>query len=195
MTMTQQAWYDKAFVSVCGLSGTETQLTAKTTSFKKSGGGFDIEGTETFGGKITRVGTKDDLEISFDGIPASHADFDWIFAGQTASTAFGTTGVSLSTSTITQYRVSLLWSNQTGITSAAQSITAGNEAYREVYANAYCTSLEKNMDAGDMLKATFTFKLADQDSSGNQNWMTQAKDTTSGTLSALNAYTSSTTKW
>ena len=197
MTMLTKSWYDKAFISVEALNGTEGQLTARTTTLKISGGGFDIEGIETFGGKLTRVGSRDDIEISFDGMPSSHQDFDWIFAGQTASTTSGLTGAGITSSTVTKYRVTFLWTNYTGsITSAAkQAITANSEAYRRVYAEAYCTSLETNMDAGNELKASMTFKLTDQDDSGNQNWKVESKDTTAGTMAALTAYTSSTVKW
>jgi hypothetical protein len=190
MAMSQGSWYDKAFISICPQGASEVELRSKTTSLSLSGGNFDIEGIETFGGKIVRLGTKEDIEISFEGIPTSHADFDWLFAGQTASTAFGTGGVSISTSAVTPYRISMLWTNFSSATGASQAITGTSEAYRRVYANAYCTSLEPKMDAGNELTVKVGFKLTDQDSSGSQNWMVQAKDTTSGTLSALPAYTS-----
>ena len=46
-----------------------------------------------------------------------------------------------------------------------------------------------------MLTCTINFKLAPEDDTGLQNWGLWAKDTTTGTLSALNAFTSSATKW
>ncbi|MBE3092806.1 MAG: hypothetical protein IMZ51_04010 [Chloroflexi bacterium] len=197
MVFSQKAWYDDCFISIEALSGTEVQLTTKTTALGITGGGFDIEGIETFGGKITRVGSRDDIEISFDGIPASHADFDWIFAGQTTSTQSAITGAAITSSTTTKYRLAFLWTNFTGsVTSAAkQAITGSTEAYRRVYADTYCTSLETSMDAGDNLKATFTFKVANEDDTGMQNWKVESKDTTTATMTALSAYTSSVTKW
>ncbi len=197
MTMSQKAWYDKAFISVEALNGTEGQLTSRTTAMKITGGNFDIEGIETFGGKITRVGSKDDIEISFDGLPSSHQDFDWIFAGQTTSTQSALTGAGITSSTTTKYRVTLLWTNFTGsVTSAAkQAITGSAEAYRRSYAECYCTSLETNMDAGNELKASMTFKLTAEDETGSQNYRIDSKDTTAATMAALLAYTSSTTKW
>jgi len=197
MTMSQKAWYEDCFISIEALSGTEVQLQTKTTALKMTGGGFDIEGITTFGGKITRVGSRDDIEISFDGIVASHADFDWIFAGQTTSTQSGLTGGAITSSTTTKYRLAFLWTNYTGsITSAAKQVLSGStEAYRRVYADAYCTSLEPSMDAGENLKVSLTFALANEDADGMQNWKIESKDTTAATLSALSAYTSSTTKW
>ena len=194
--MTAKAWYNEAYVSIQALSGTEYQLQTKTTSFSQTGGNPDIEGLETFGGKITRLTSNEDIEISFDGIPTSHADFDWIFAGQTASTAFGVSGAIITTSTSRKYRVTLLWTDQETVTSAAiQAITNNYEAYRKSWADCYCTGVETNMDAGDVLKATLTFKTTEEDADGKKNWYVAAKDTTSGTLSAMSAYTSSTTKW
>lgn len=196
MSMDAKAWWNEAYVSIQGLNGTEYQLRTKTTSFSQTGGNPDVEGLDTFGGKITRLTTKEDLEISFDGIPTSHADFDWIYAGQTASSAFGSSGVTITTSTTTKYRVTILWSDNTALTSAAlQAITGTSEAYRKSFADCYCTGLEMNMDAGDVLKATITFKTTEEDANGNKNWRINAKDTTSGTLSAMNAFTSSDTKW
>lgn len=194
--MDTKAWFNDAYVSVQGLSGTEYQLTTKTTSLGQSGGNFDLEGIETFGGIISKLTNREDFEVKFDGIPTSHADFDWAWAGQTASTAFGASGVTITTSTTTKYRVTFLWTNQPTITSATLvAITGANEAYRKSFADCYCTNSETDMDAGDVLKATLTFKTTEEDADGVKNWRIQAKDTTSGTLSALNAYTSSTTKF
>lgn len=196
MAMSQKGWFDKCFVSISGLSGNEIALQTRTTNLSVSGGGFDIEGIETFGGKITKLGTRDDIEISLDGIPVSHAEFDWLFAGQITATSWGTSGSTITTSTLgTKYRVTLLWTNQTGVTGATQAISGSSEARRRSFCDAYCTSLEDTQDAGDMLTCTVNFKLAPEDDSGLQNWGVWSKDTTSGTLSALNAFTSSSTKW
>jgi hypothetical protein len=197
MAMSNKAWWNTAYVSIQGLSGTEYQLRTKTTSFSQTGGNPDVEGLETFGGKITRLTSAEDIEISFEGIPTSHADFDWIYAGQTASTAFGASGAVITSSATTKYRVTMLWTDQpaANMTAATQAITGSNEAYRKAWADLYCTGVEVNMDAGDVLKATLSFKTTEEDSDGRKNWYVAAKDTTSGTLSALNAYTSSTTKW
>jgi hypothetical protein len=186
MAFSQKAWYDDCYISVCALAGSEVQLCSKTTSLSVSGGNFDIEGINTFCGKVTRVGSKEDIEISFDGIPVSNQDFDWIFHGAS------NTATSITTSSTVKYRVSMLWTNQTGVTAATQAITGSNEAYRRIYADAYCTGVEYNMDAGENLKATLTFKLPTEDSDGLQNYKMESKDTTSGTLSATPSYAGST---
>lgn len=189
-TFSQTAWYDKAFISISPLSGAETEMRAKTTTLSISGGAFDVEGIETFGGKVTRVGTRDDIEIKFDAIVVQPGDIDWLQQGETTSTITSST-----TFTARQMRLTFLWTDQTSVTSAVQAITSTNQAYRRVYANAYCTNAELNMDAGDYLKGNLTFKLATDDSTGTQNYKYEAKGTESGTMSAIPAFTSSSTKW
>ena len=195
MTMDTKIWRRTAHISITALAGAEVALQSKTTTLGWSGGFGDVEGIDVFSGKITSLAPKEDIEISLDGIPVSHADFDWIAAGQTASTAFSSSGVAITTSSDERkYRVTFLWSGQT-CTGATQAITNSHEAYRRSWADCYLTSLEGSQDAGDNLTATMTFKTTEEDADGTNNWGIWAKDTTSGTLSALNAYTSSTTKW
>jgi hypothetical protein len=196
MAMSQKVWYRTAFVSISALSGSEVVLQSRTTSLGWSGGFGDLEGIDTFGGKLQRLKPKDDMEVTFDGIPVSHADFDWLMAGQTASTAFGASGVAITTSTDSvKYRVELLWTNQAGVTAANTAITGTNEAYRRAWADLYMTQCDGSMDAGDNLTAKIAFKCTAVDDNNVNNWGVWSKDTTSGTLSALNSYTSSTTKW
>jgi len=197
MAMSQKVWKRTAFVSIAALSGNEVILQSKTTSLGWSGGFGDVEGIDVFSGKITSLGSAEDIEVTLDGIPVSHADFDWIAAGQTASGAFGSSGVSITSSTEERkYRVTFLWTNKTGtLTASTSPITGSNEAYRRSWADCYLTSLEGSHDAGDNLTANMSFKTTAQDENGTNNWAIWAKDTTAGTLSAENAYTSSTTKW
>jgi len=185
MALNKKAWYDKAYVSVSAESGTEIQLRAKTTSLNITGGNFDTESIDTFGGSIKRIGRRDDFEISFDGVVTSLQDFDWMFHG------VSNTSTSITSSSVADYRVCLLWTDQTGITSAAQAITTSAEGYREVYAEANLISCEKTMDAGEHLTASIKFKLPFEDSTGTINFKKEMCDTTS-TIGAVAAYTSTT---
>ena len=185
MALTQnEAWYSKAYISVTAESGSEVQLRAKTTSLGVSGGNFDIESIDTFSGKIKKVGTREDFEISFDGIPISHQDFDWIFHGLTTNTA-----TSITSSTVLDYRVTMLWTDETGITAAGQAIATASEAYREMYAECNLVSLEKNMDAGEHLTAAMVFKCPFEDTGGTVNFQKKSCDTTSA-MTTSSAYRS-----
>jgi len=165
-------------------------MQAKTTALNVSGGDFDLEGIETFGGKIARLSSRNDIEISLDGVPVGVGDFDWLFANQTSATITSST----TSTTGTKYRIAFLWTDQTGVSSATSSITGTNQAYRNIYADAYCTGMEKSMDAGDKLSATLTFKLTSEDTGGAANFKFEHKDTTSGTMAATPAYTT-VAKW
>lgn len=182
MAMDKKAWYDKAFISVTQKSGSDIQIRAKTTNLRISGGNYDIEGLETFGGKVKRVGTREDFEIRLDGIPVSQQDFDWIFHGGNS------TASSITSSTVKDYRLAFLWTDQTGITSANQAITTSSEGYREMYVGLNCVSLEKEMDAGEHLKASMVFKGTFEDSTGSVNFKEENCDTTSA-LTTTGAYT------
>lgn len=184
MALTKnEAWYNKAYISVSAISGADIQLRAKTTSLGVSGGNFDTESIDTFGGKIKKVGAREDFEISFDGIPISHQDFDWIFHGLTTNTAS-----SITSSTVTDYRVVMLWTDETGVTSANQAIATASEGYRESYVDLNLVSLEKNMDAGDHLMASMVFKCPFEDTGGSVNFKLEATNTTN-TLTTTSAYT------
>lgn len=182
MAFNTKTWYEDCYISVSPINGSEVQLCSKTTNLSISGGDFDIEGIDTFCGKVTRVGTKNDIEISMDAIPVSTQDLDWIYHGVTSS------ATSITSSSVVKNRVTFLWTDQTGITAATQAINTSSEAFRRIYAEAYCTSLEYNMDAGENLTATINFKLAVEDASGVQNYKLEACDTTSA-LTAVGAYT------
>lgn len=162
---------------------TEVQLRAKTTSLSISGGNFDIETIETFGGQLKRVGHREELEIGFDGVVTSHQDFDWAFHGLSTNT-----GNSITSSDVKDYRVTMLWTDLTGVTNAGAAITTTAEAYREIYAGANMTSLEKSMDADGHLTASMTFKLAFVDDTGGVNFKKEYCDT-SNTLTAVTGYT------
>ena len=165
-------------------------MSAKTTSLGRSGMGFDIETIDTFQGQIQRPNVRDDIELTMDEIPTSTQDLDWIFHGVTPTTNV------ITTSTIASYRLTYLWTDAVGITSATQQITGNNvEAYRQSYAELNNTTLEYNMDAGDHLTSPITFKAAFEDSTGSVNFKLETKPTSTATLSALATYTSGTSKF
>jgi hypothetical protein len=185
---TNKAWFDKAFVGIALKGSNDVEARAFTNSLSISGGSTDLDTLEVFSGKIAKPQAREDFEISFDAIPASTQDLDWIFHG-TTSTANSITSFNSSA----KHRVTLLWTDATGITAASMTIgTAGSfEAYRKSYAELLCTSLEYNMDAGEHLTATLSFKGATEDETGGQNYKIDTK-TGGGVLSALSAYATGT---
>ncbi len=180
-------WFDHTYIEVVAESGTGVQLRTKTTSLNITGGNFDMESNETFGGAIKRYGAREDYVIGFEGIVSSHQDFDWIFHGTTQ------TNTSITSSSVVDYRIALLWTDQATITAASQAISSSSEAYREYYAECNMVSLEKSQNVGENITATMTFKTAHEDKDGTINFKKEVCGTASS-LSAASAYTSG-TKW
>jgi len=187
MAINRKAWFNKAFITIQQKGETEVQMTAKTTSLGISGGGFDIETIDTFAGQIQRPNVRDDIELTFDEIPTSTQDLDWIFHGVNSTTN------TITSSSIKDYRITYLWTNATGITSATQAVTGNDvEAYRQSYVGLNNTSLEYNMDAGEHLTAPIVFKTAFEDSTGSANFKKETKPTSTATLSSMSSYSGST---
>jgi len=192
VNLTQQIWMKQPYVSIARIDGNEMQFRSRTSTLNITGDNFDIEGIETFGGKVTRIGSREDIEISMDIFPlsAEHTDFDALFYGHTGSSSIITASDQL------KYRICLLWTNESGITSGAEAIASGSDAYRRIYAEGYITNMEVSQDAGEELKGTITYKTSPEDENGDSNRKIESctPDGTPVTLGAVASYTS-TTKW
>ncbi len=188
--MTQQIWTKQPYISISRVDGSEMQFRARTQNINVSGGGFDIEGIETFGGKVTRVGSEDDIEITADIFPVSaeSTDFDALYHGHTGSSA------TITSSSHVKHRICILWTNESGVTSGAQSISSGSDALRYIYAEGYITNIEQSQDAGEELKGTITFKTTTEDEDGDANFKKESCTPTGtpATLSSVPSYTSTT---
>lgn len=184
-----KAWFQKAFVSVAQSEQPDVELRAIMNSLSISGGSPSMESLEVFGGKILKPSTTEDYEISFDAYVASTRDLDWLAHGVAPTT------VTITTSNLTKKnRVTMLWTDNPSVTSAAMAVTSTGEAYRRSYAELIVSSIEYNMDAGEELSASITFTGATEDETGGANYRIDTK-TTGATLSALSSYTSGTSKF
>lgn len=190
--MSQQIWMKQPYVSISRVGGTEMQFRSRSSSLRITGDNFDIEGVETFGGKVTRIGSREDIEITMDIFPisAEKDDFDALFYGHTGSSAIITSSDQL------KHRICLLWTNESGITSGAEAIASGSDGYRRIYAEGYITNMEPSQDAGEDLKGTITYKTSpvDEDGSSNRKIESCTQGGTPETLSAVASYDTS-TKW
>lgn len=176
-------WYEKAFVTITKLAGTDTEYRTKTTSFSDSGASFDFEGIDTFGGRIGRLGSMDDIEISLDVVPVEATDFDTNFYGTNITAGTGSVVRS-------KYRVVMLWTDDTAVTKATQTVSSGSNAYRRGYAEFYNTNFESEFDANGNYKGTVTFKGPVVDKNDSLN--IQVKSVTgSAALTSMSAYTTS----
>ena len=180
-----EGWFERCFVSITQIGRTEVEARTFTTNLSISGGNFDTDSLETFGGTITRTQPYEDVEVTLEGIPASTRDFDWLAHGVDPTTE------TITSSTKIKNRVSFLWTDLTTATSGVQAIASGSEGYRQVYADLYCTGVEYEMGAGEELTATLNFKGSTEDSSGNFNFKKTMCSTasTAKSLSAVPSYT------
>lgn len=188
--MSQQIWMKQPYVSISRVGGDEMQFRSRTSSLNITGDNFDIEGVETFGGKVTRIGTREDIEISMDVFPisAEKDDFDALFYGHTGSSSIITSSEKL------KHRVCLLWTDESDVTSGAQSISSGSDAYRRIYAEGYIVNMETSQDAGEELSGSLTFQCSpvDEDGGSNRKIESCTPDGTPTTLSSVPSYTNST---
>ena len=188
--MNQQIWMQHPYISISRVGGDEMQFRGRTNSLNITGDNFDIEGVETFGGTVTRIGSREDIEISMDMYPisAESDDFDALFYGHTGSSSIITSSRQL------KHRICLLWTDKSTATSGAQLIPSGSDGYRRVYADGYIINMEPSQDAGEELKGSITFKTAPVDETGGSNRLIESctEGGTPETLGAVSAYTVST---
>jgi viroplasmin and RNaseH domain-containing protein len=180
-----EGWFERCFVSISQINGSEVETRTFTTNLSINGGNYDTESLETFGGTITRTQPYEDNEIELEGIPASTRDFDWLAHGVSP------TSTTITSSTKVKTRVTFLWTDETGITGATSAIATASEAYRQIFADLYCTGVEYEMDAGEELTATINFKGSSEDADGVFNFKKEMCDTSSA-LAATPAYATGT---
>lgn len=188
--MNQQIWTKNPYVSISYVDGSEMQFRARTSNINVSGGNFNIEGIETFGGKVTQVGTREDVEVSMDIFPVSaeSSDYDALFHGHTGGTA------TISSWDEKKVRLCVLWTDESGVTSGAQAISSGSDGYRHIYAEGYITDMETSQDADEELTGTMTFKTTVEDETGGSNVKKESctEGGTPVTLGSVPSYTSTT---
>jgi len=190
VNMSQQIWMKQPYISISRVGGDEMQFRSRSSTLNITGDNFDIEGKETFGGKVTTIGTREDIVVSMDIFPisAESDDFDALFYGHTGSNSIITSSAQL------KHRICLLWTNESNVTSGAQAISSGSDGYRRIYSEGYITNMEPSQDAGGELKGTITFKTAPEDEDGNSNRKIESCTATGTptTLSAVPSYTTTT---
>jgi len=134
---------------------------------------------------------QDITTITFEGYPvdldsAGGTGVSQLFQG---GTTWDTTEPLTGNSTIVRdiFRVALLWTDDSAATTAAGATSATTNAYRMVFAHAYCTSMKPSFTDG-ILKFTFAFKCTAFNKNGVALIHEDSGDATA--LAALNTYNS-----
>jgi hypothetical protein len=196
MASTLEAWQEVAKVTITPINAGAVEFAALTETIDVDQGDKDIEGLAlTSGGRLAKFTPEADTSIKLElyplGISTVTAAND-LGVAQFFHTASGSwdTSQPLSVSNSTKrenYRIALLWTNDTTNTSAAGAVASGSSAYRYVLKNAYLTSIKTSF-TDKILKVTATFKAPPFKKDGTANITEESTDGTAA-MTALSAYT------
>jgi len=192
------AWMETCLITISAISAaTNVEFAGLTETVDFDIGDKDIEGIPILnGGRVTKFNPEADTTITFEAYPVE------------AGTHTGTTGTGFydlmhsqdaseptrieNDHVRTKYRVLVLWTNDTALTSATQATNLNKSGLRVGIAEARFTSVKPSFTDG-ILKFTVTAKCAAFDKSADSNVMMESTDGTA-LLPAINDYTTS-YKW
>lgn len=190
-------WMETCLIGISKIGGSDIQFAALTETVDFDIGEKDIEGVALVnGGRITKWSPEGDSSITFEAYPLE------------AGTQTGTTGNgffdllhSVDASTPLRisndrnrdkYRVLVMWTNDSGVTTAQSITTDTHSALRIGMADGHFTSVKPSFTDG-ILKYTITYKVVAFDKAGNSNIMMESCAGADGTdiLPAIASYTTS----
>jgi hypothetical protein len=192
--MTNETWSEVALVSLSKLSGTNVEFYSITNSIELTVGDKDVNFMPMLnGGRLADFKPQGDIEGTME-VYAVEAGTD---SGSTAKGVFdllGTTDatqpVSFSNSrTRDKYRVTVLFTDDTTVTSAVSDINLNQTGLRFIIKGAYITSVTPSgaMTPNDPLKFQVKFKAGAFDKDGTSNLEVQSTDGTA-TMTMTSAY-------
>ncbi len=178
-------WSETALVSISKASDSELDFYSITDTIDINFGekNFDVVSTMK-GGRLVKFNPQDPTEITLELYPveagtdtgsAGKGVFDILWPGIKNDTS---QPISVSSSRVRQkLRLSILWTDDTTVTSAISAINLNQTGLRVIVQNAFCTSA--NLSYTDKVaKVTATFKAPPFDKSGNANITIQSTDGT-----------------
>lgn len=164
MALGTGAWAETALVTITKYEaggGTDVEFAALTETIDIDLGDKDIDQIVSVkGGRLVKKTPQDITTITFEGYPvdidsAGGTGISQMFEGGT----WDTTEPMVAESSINRdlFRVAIMWTDDTAVTSATSATTGTANAYRIVFAHAYMTSMKPSFTDG-VLKFTFSFK-------------------------------------
>ncbi len=197
---SDDAWQRDAVITVEDTSnGVDIQALTETIDIDM--GERDLDKIDLINlGQIPKHGAIGITTITFEGYPlqagtasagAATGFFD-LFAEKPLADSSGELDVEM-TNTLTRYRVSILWSDDSLVDEGSDAVASGSRAIRFVMADCFCTSCKTTFTDG-VMKQTLVFKGVAFDKAAATN-IKMESCTASETLTALGSYTPSTTKW
>lgn len=195
--MVNDAWLETAYLTITKEDGSDREFRTILDECSINPGSKDIEGIPTLaGGRIVKFTPQGDGTITLSGY-ALEAGTDTGSTGKGFMDLIADTDASQplvipSTLVRNQYRIAILWTDDSTVTGAAGAVASGSYGLRFVAAEGYFTEINADF-TDDILKFSITFKFVPFDKAGSSNFKWESCDATT-TLDALAAYTSS-AKW
>ncbi len=199
MALAAGAWSETALVAIAyygngSETGNDIQFATLTETIDIDMGDKDVDQVASIaGGRLVKKVPQDITTLTFEVYPI---DID-AKGGTGVSQLFHDVEANWDTSEPLQqlasrnrelFRVAILWTDDTSVTTANGGVSLGYNAYRIVFAHCYCVSAKPAYTDG-ILKTTLTFKVPAFNPNGIANIAEQSTDG-SAALPALNTYNS-----
>lgn len=191
------SWMEVCFVGISALDGSDVQFASLTSTIDFDVGDKDIEGIPLVnGGRVTKFNPEGDTTLTFEAYPLE-AGTD---SGSTGKGFFDLLHSADASVPIritndhnrTKYRVLVLWTNDSTVTTAQSATATDSSGLRIGVADGHFTSVKPSFTDG-ILKFTVMYKCAAFDKSAGSNVMMESAAGSSGSdvLPAVGSYTSS----
>ncbi len=191
-------WSETALISISKASDFEVEFYSITDTIDINFGekGFDAMANMK-GGRLVKFNPQDPTEITLElfhvevgsdlsSAGAGKGGFDLLWGGINSDT---TQPISISSDrTREKLRLTLLWTDDTTVTTASAAINLNQTGMRIIAKNAYCISANPSY-TDKVFKVTATFRIPPFDKDGNSNIETQSTDGSTGTMSILATWT------
>ncbi|KKM65134.1 hypothetical protein LCGC14_1494340 [marine sediment metagenome] len=178
-------WSETALISISKASNFEAEFYSITDTMDINFGekGFDVM-ANLKGGRLVKFNPQDPTEITLELFPVEAASslaaagaakgvFDLLWGGINSDT---TQPISISSNRNREkLRLTLLWTDDTTVTTAAAAINLNQSGMRIIAKNAYCISANPSY-TDKVFKVTATFRIPPFDKDGNANIETQSVD-------------------
>ena len=183
--MANDTWSETALVSISKASDTEVEFYTITETIDIDMGNKDFDVIANLaGGRLVKFNPEEPTTITLEAYPveagtdtgaAGKGFFDLLWGGIKSDI---TQPLSLSGSrTREPHRMTLLWTDDTSVTTASASINLGQSGLRIIAKNGYCTSVKPSF-TDKILKYTVTYKFPPYDKDGTANVEVQSTDAT-----------------
>jgi len=192
--LEEVSWQERAFVTIAEKGGSDVDFHGIMSEMGFSGGSKDVEGQHLMnGGRFTQYSSQEDFEFSATlyitgATPGEGSGISEYFHGSADQNANSDQFEYETTLNRSDFRIAVLFTDDSNVSSATDSVTSGSAAYRWIATGAKLTEYEQNFD-DQVLQVEVTFVIPPFDDNGDSQLKEQELLSTSGTdLSSLSSY-------